>query len=126
MMMRRNVEAMQRAAERRSVEDTAERLVNRVPTLKTLQLKIEEKALDRPGVGVVYTRHVVVDRAPALFNVPCCERNCEGGGHDLTGAVLRELVKGRTHFEGRDRCEGRSGDMECPFELFFVCEATYG
>jgi len=125
-MMRRDPEAMQRAADRRDRENQAERLLLRIPNLKSLSFRIAERATDRSGMEVVYTKYIMVDRAPALFDIPCCERTCRGGGHDLTSEILQALKKGKTTFEGTDRCCGSIRDNGCPFELHFVAEATYG
>jgi len=124
--MRRDPEAMQRTADRRDREKQADRLLLRVPNLKSLSFRIAERSTDRSGLEVVYTKYIMVDRAPALFDIPCCERTCRGGGHDLTSTVLAALRKGMTTFEGTDRCAGSIRDNGCPFELHFVAEATYG
>ena len=124
--MRRDPLALQRALERRERENQAERLLDKVPTLKSLSLTIQEQAVDGSEMHVVYTRHIVVERAPALFTIPCCDHACNGGGHDLTSEVLRGLRKGKAHFEGKDRCAGTVREADCPFELSFVAEATYG
>jgi hypothetical protein len=124
--MRRNAEAMMRAAERKDREVAAGRLNELVPNLRTLCLHIEERMPDRPGPEVVYIRHIVVDRAPALFDIPCCDRGCQGGGHDVTRLVIQALSRGTQHFEGSDRCSGSVRDRNCNFELKFVADATYG
>lgn len=124
--MRRNSEAMQRAVERRERELAAGPLAAKVPNLRSLCLRIEERTSDQSGAEVVYTRHVVVDRAPALFDIPCCDRGCRGGGHDMTLKILRSLRHGLAHFEGSDRCAGSVRDRGCAFELRYVAEATYG
>jgi hypothetical protein len=123
--MRRDPEAMQRTAERRDRENLADRLLLRIPNLKSLSIHIAERATDRSGMEVVYTRYIMVDRAPALFDIPCCEKNCRGGGHDLTSEVMAALRNGKTSFEGTDRCAGSVRDVSCPFELHFVAEAAY-
>jgi hypothetical protein len=125
-MMRRDPEAMQRTADRRDREKQADRLVDRIPNLKSLLIRIAEKDVGRPGMEVMYTKYIPVDRAPALFDIPCCERTCRGGGHDLTYEMLQALRSGRTKFEGNDRCAGSVREGGCPFELHFVAEATYG
>src|SRR6266849_2479094 len=79
MMNRRNSVAAQRFAERRRREEDAPRLCDQVPNLVSLKLEIEE----RSGVtGVKHIRRVVVDRAPALFLVPCGDSKCADGEHD--------------------------------------------
>ena len=87
MMRRRDNAAAQRSQERRSREDSAPRLAREVPNVISLDLVIAERASDI-GAETVYTRKVVIAAAPALFEVPCGDPSCEGGGHDLTQAVF--------------------------------------
>jgi hypothetical protein len=68
---------------------------------------------------------VLVDRAPALFFVPCGDPRCVDGGHDLTHAIMRSLHAGETRFEGEDRCHGSVGSSECGHTLLYVGLATY-
>lgn len=125
-MYRRDTEAIKRATERRKREDKAERLRIKVPKLKTLSIHISEKPVEgKKGYEVKYIKHVIVDSAPALFEIPCMERTCKDGGHDLTGKVLNALRRGKTEFEGQDRCEGNIDGEECTIELSYTAEATY-
>lgn len=123
--MRRDPEAMRRAAARRQREDDAARLLDKVPNLKRLALHIEERPLGPEGPPVRHIRHVVVERAPALFEIPCSERGCHGGGHDLTRRVLRALRGGKAEFSGKHRCSGEIDGAECQVEICFEAEATY-
>ena len=85
MPYRRNSPAEQRFTERRRREDEAPKLLAEVPTLSSLQIEVEE----RSGVGhTKYLRRVLVDRAPAMFLVPCCDPRCTDGEHDLTELAL--------------------------------------
>ncbi|HET9956197.1 MAG TPA: hypothetical protein VFQ61_16935 [Polyangiaceae bacterium] len=121
----RHSEAAERAAERRRREDEAPRLKDEVPTLDSLRLELQEH---RAGAVVAETAHVrciPVAHAPALFELPCHDTFCKEGGHDVTRAILRALQSGATHFEGEDRCEGRTGSAECQRVLKFVGQATY-
>ena len=124
--MRRDPEAMKRAAARRQREDNAARLQAKVPELKSLSLHIEEGPMGLEGAWVSYVRHVVVERAPALFEIPCGDRACRDGGHDLTRRVMRALQSGKAEHSGRHRCEGSVNGDDCPLELSFVVHATYG
>lgn len=124
-MYRRDTEAIKRTAERRKREDKAERLRRKVPKLKTLAIHISEKPVDGKGYEITYIKHVVVDNAPALFEIPCMERTCKDGGHDLTSKVMNELRRGKTSFGGNDRCEGNINGEDCALELSFTAEATY-
>ena len=125
IVYRRNTEAIKRSAERKKREDKAERLLKKVPNLKSLSIHISEKPVDGKGYEISYVKRVVVDHAPALFVIPCVERSCAGGGHDLTRKVLNALKKGKTEFTGNDRCEGTIDGEECTLELSFVAEASY-
>ena len=124
--MRRDPDAMKRAAARRKREDDAARLADKIPELKSLSLTIEEGPLGIDGAWVKHVRHVVVQRAPALFEIPCGDRSCREGGHDLTRRVLRALRSGKTEYAGHHSCDGQVGDDGCQLEVNFVVQATYG
>jgi len=124
-MNRRNKDAATRFAERRKREDEAPRLATEVPNLASLRLDIDER---RPGVvsaEVSHIRRVVVENAPAMFEVPCSDTSCHDGGHDLTGSIMRALRHGDTKFEGEDTCLGQVGNAPCERILRFVGTATY-
>jgi hypothetical protein len=112
-----------RFAERRRREDEAPRLATEVPTLVSLQLDVEEHA----GVagGSSHTRRIVVERAPALFLVPCGDPRCGGDEHDLTSEVMRALRYGETSFHGEDECRGSLGMGACSRVLRFNAVARY-
>jgi hypothetical protein len=112
-----------RFAERRRREDEAPRLRSEVPALKSLELEVEE----RSGAfgGSSHLRRIVVDRAPALFLVPCGDPRCAGDEHDLTLAVMRALRYRETTFRGEDECRGSLGMGTCPRILRFNAVATY-
>ena len=125
--MRRITPAVKRAAERRMREDAAKRLNEVVPALDALVLTIEECDSDKASLApieVTHTRRIVVDRAPAVFDLPCYDRHCDGG-HDVTSSVIRALEARKTRFEGRHRCSGHSKHGDCRLELHFVAEAHY-
>jgi hypothetical protein len=125
MMMnhRRSSAQALRFAERRRREDEAPKLCSRVPTLSSLKLEIEE----RTGVGSTkHMRYVVVDRAPALFLVPCGDPRCVDGEHDLTATVLHALDAHETSFQGDDGCTGSVGTAgDCGRVLHFAGTAEY-
>jgi hypothetical protein len=122
--MRRHSEAAQRAADRRAREDSARRLHDLVPDLAGLTIRFVERSTESPEAQLTHVRHVVVDRAPALFEVPCCDRNCNGK-HDLTERLLKSLRKHEKHFEGSDRCIGTAKLGDCALELHFTVDADY-
>jgi hypothetical protein len=122
---RRNSPSALRFAERRRREDEAPRLRDQVPDLVSLELQIEETA----GLsGTKHVRHVLVDRAPALFLVPCGDSRCADGEHDLTYTVMGALRAHRTSFEGTDACSGTLGTLafaNCGRVLRFNGVAVY-
>ena len=122
MPYRRGREAAERFAERRRREDQAPRLSSQVPDLASLELEIEEVS----GVaGTTHTRRIVVDRAPALFVLPCGDPKCEGGGHDLTSTVMQALRARASSFRGSDACMGALGPSPCARVVRFEATAKY-
>ena len=122
MYNRRNSLAAQRFADRRQREDEAPKLSSQVPDLTSLRLDIEE----RSGAGSTkHIRRLVVDRAPALFLVPCGDPRCTDGGHDLTSAIMRALRGHEKSFEGTDECSGGLGSGTCSRVLHFDGTAEY-
>lgn len=116
-------EAAQRYAERRQREDEAPRLKSVAPDLVSLSMAVE----DGSGAGMApsrHVRHVVVERAPALFVIPCGEQRCDGG-HDVTHGVLRALRERRTSFDGVDECRGSVGMNACMRVLRYHGVAEY-
>lgn len=114
-----------RNAERRQREDAATRLRAEVPTLLTLELAISES---RSGSVLAETRHVrrvVVERAPGHFELPCTDRSCSEGGHDLTREIMASLRGNQRRFEGGHHCDGNVGSGACNRELRYVAVATY-
>jgi hypothetical protein len=78
-------------------------------------------------VPASHIRRIVVANAPALFEIPCQDPSCEGGGHDLTSVVMRALRMNETRFVGEDVCNGRVGtaQADCARVLHFSGEAEY-
>jgi hypothetical protein len=124
MNYRKHGAAAARFAERRRREDDAPRLSEQVPELISLRLEIEE----RSGVAGTQPRHIrrfVIDRAPALFLVPCGDPRCTDGEHDLTTVVMRALRARETSFQGTDGCTGSVGPGPCERVLHFDAIAEY-
>ncbi len=124
MNYRKHGAAAARFAERRRREDDAPRLSDEVPDLRSLRLEIEE----RSGVAGTQPKHIrrfVVDRAPALFLVPCGDPRCVDGEHDLTATVMRALRARQTSFQGTDECTGSVGLGACGRVLHFDAIAEY-
>jgi hypothetical protein len=124
-MIRRHGEAAQRFAERRRREDEAPRLRSKVPALAALELEYRESRAGVVVADVAHKRRVVVERAPALFEVPCTDSACRDGGHDITLLVMRALQSGEERFEGEDVCHGHVGTSECRRVLSFHGTAKY-
>lgn len=126
-MFPRNTEALDRRKERMEREDRAPRLSQEFPALKGLRLSMTFRRGDI-AVQPTHVRLVVVDRAPALFHVPCIDPECRRGGHEITDLVMAALRQNRTQFSGNSPCSGELGSAaaRCTGELHFEAEATYG
>src|SRR5437868_1998962 len=105
-MMRRDRLAAERVAERRRREDSAPRLLTEAPNLESLKLEITERTEHSVNADVAHVRKIVVEHAPALFEIPCTDHACIDGGHDLTRQILHSLHQRLTSFEGDDTCRG--------------------
>lgn len=121
----RATEASQRFAERRRREDEAPRLLERVPELTGLKLEVEERRAASTVADSKHVRHVVVDRAPALFFIPCGDPSCKDGGHDVTNQMMRSLGSHETRFECEDTCSGSIGTAICGRVVRVIASATY-
>ena len=122
---KRQLEAANRFRERREREDAAPRLRSQVARLLTLSIEVDDHLGATTIGGTRYVRHVVVERAPALFHIPCSAAHCEDGGHDVTTAVMHALLAEETEFSGQDVCLGWREGNECGRVLNFVGHATY-
>jgi hypothetical protein len=121
----RNSEAAQRFAERRRREDAAPRLREVVPRLASLRIEVEEHRGTTNAGDPKHVRLVVVDSAPALFELPCGTHGCRDGGHDLTSAMLRALGAGTTRLKLEDECAGSTGSASCGTVMHVTVDATY-
>jgi hypothetical protein len=122
MPFRRNSAAALRFADRRQREDEAPRLSDQVPGLTSLKFVIDERC---GAAGTTHIRRFVVDRAAALFLVPCGDPRCMDGGHDLTTTVMRALRARETSFRGTDECPGSVGPSVCSRVVHFDATAEY-
>ena len=75
---RRNAEQLRRTEERRQREQEAGKLTDEIPGLVSLRLEIDEMQDDVAVSAARHTRHVVVERAPALFEIPCTDLDEDG------------------------------------------------
>lgn len=124
-MRYRDPEAASRLEERRRREAEAPRLSTAIPTLEKLLLQCSERSANIVRPEHSHTRHVVVQRAPALFVLPCHDSRCKDGGHDLTGPILAALETKKERFQGQDACHGVVGTAACSRVLEYVGLATY-
>lgn len=121
---RRRTETARLARERREREDSAPRLADLCPTLQELRFEIAEvRAGDQNGAD--HIRRIVVEHAPALFEMPCIDRSCKDGGHDLTSEVLEALRAHQKRFEGQHACRGSLGAGSCKRVMRYVAYASY-
>ncbi len=124
-MIWRRGDAAERYAERRRREEEAPRLTSAIPNLESLRLEIEERRAGGALSEAAHVRRIVVERAPALFVLPCHDSACKEGGHDVTLEIMRSLREGSTRFTGEHPCAGQVGSAECRRVLVYVGIATY-
>jgi hypothetical protein len=123
MSYRKNI--VNERVERWRREDAAPRLFGQVPGLQSLRLSLKELRGDMSVPGTERTQHVIVARAAARFEIPCCDTKCQEGGYDVTTDIMDSLRKGRERFEGSVSCCGMVGDNPCRCSLVFVASAVY-
>ena len=119
-------EAQERFEERRRREDEARRLHEAIPTLKTLKIDVAELVQGSSIPVARYTKHIVVQRAPALFFLPCGDSDCEDGGYEITREVMLKLTGLTESFDGTLECRGRrKNGAPCTRRLQFGAQASY-
>jgi hypothetical protein len=121
----RRGDAAERYAERRRREAEAPRLLSAIPNLESLRLEIEERRASGSLSEAAHVRRIVVERAPALFVLPCHDAACKGGGHDVTQEIMRSLRERSERFTGEHACAGQVGSADCHRVLTYVGVATY-
>jgi hypothetical protein len=105
----RGAEIAARRKARRDREDGSARLRDEVPALSALHFEVSSR---HGRAQLAETRHLkrfVVDQAPALFEMPCTDKACKDGGHDLTREVLKALRAAAERFEVEDDCRAGCG-----------------
>ena len=122
---RRRGPGAERLAERRQREDSAPRLIERVPQLESLRLEMQEVHAGTTVLESTHVRRIPVPHAPALFELPCLDSFCKDGIHDLTYDILHALQSHATKFQGEDACPGHTGSADCQRVLRYVALATY-
>jgi hypothetical protein len=118
----KSLAAAQRSLERKKREDDAPRLRESIPELVSLQIEMTEHA---GTTTTKHKKHVVIANAPALFFVPCGDKDCVDGGHDITNEIMRSLHQGALQTDGEHACEGQVGSAPCARRLQFQTNATY-
>ena len=111
-----------RSVERRRREQEAPRLAHEVPGLKSLRIEVVEHL---PTGSSKHVKLVVVDHAPALFVLPCGDRDCHDGDHDLTHEVMRALRARQKELSGESRCEGTVRSGNCNRSISYHVAAEY-
>jgi hypothetical protein len=124
MNRKSRLEANQRTAERQERENSAPRLIREVPGIASLRLSMAEFRVDATEAFSRHTRHIVVARAPALFQFPCTE-DCTDGGYDFTHEIMKALRGGSTDFHGHAECRGTRFQTTCRNRLEYAAFATY-
>jgi hypothetical protein len=122
-MRRRELNTSRR--ERWDRENAAPRLKQLVPELESLRLSLVENRGGHAIPGTRRVQHVMVNTASTLFEIPCTESACQGGGHDLTQAVGPRLRSHRSEFSGSSACTGAVGEHACERQLEYSFEAKY-
>jgi len=93
-----------------------------VPKLASLQIAVCE---EHAGGSSKHLKHVVVDRAPALFIIPCGDSNCLDGGHDLTNEIMSSLRSHTASAAGDSGCGGMTGSAPCARRIHYDLTAVY-
>jgi hypothetical protein len=57
--------------------------------------------------------------------MPCGDRKCAGGGHDVTQPILDALKHGQREFVGEHVCGGTLATEPCHRLLRFSVQATF-
>lgn len=110
--------------EQRRREDAAPRLIELVPTLKSLRLHFDDQQEPGKAGTSPFTRHVVVATGAALFSVPCLELHCTGV-HDLTQVILRDLQEAKQRSTGVSVCQGTVSGTPCVRTLVYAYDAVF-
>jgi hypothetical protein len=114
--------AARRSSERKEREAAAPRLRDSVPLLASLHIDMVEQA----GTSTnAHRKHVVVASAPALLDIPCGDKACRDGGHDITSEVMRSLRQSKARMSGEHVCGGQVGSASCSRTLHYHTNAAY-
>jgi hypothetical protein len=123
-MRRRDQVLTEAVADVRRREDAAPRLRDQFERLISLRLRFEDVRDEGRMRAETYVRPIVVDSAPAHFEIRCMEPRCDGV-HDITYVVLHALRQSQVVFTGEIDCRGMVRDTPCDRVMAYTCEATY-
>ncbi len=122
---RRDEAATRRALERRRREQDAPMLLEEVPLLQDLSIEVTETGLEPGMLEAKHIRRFALATAPAVFLLPCGDRSCEGGGHDISAVVMDALRTRTSLVEGVVACCGTVGEHGCTRTVHFAMAAVF-
>jgi hypothetical protein len=121
----KDVEREERRVQRVQREAAAGKLLQRYPEVASVDIAIHEARPEGCVSDSHYIRRIVLEHAPALFEVPCSYPSCEDGGYDITHDVLGAISARDPKVEGEKACRGRCGALDCTRVLRFVVKIGY-
>ena len=121
----KDVEREERRVQRVQRESAAGKLLTRFPDVTSVDIAVHEARPEGCVSDSHYIRRIVLEHAPALFEVPCSYPSCEDGGYDITRDVIDALANRDPKVEGERPCRGRCGALDCTRVLRFVVKVTY-
>jgi len=121
----KDVEREERRVSRGQREAAAGKLLQRFPEVTSLDITVHEARPEGCVSDSHYIRRIVLEHAPALFEVPCSYPSCEDGGYDITRDVIDALGARDPKIEGEKACRGRCGALDCTRVLRYVVKVTY-
>jgi hypothetical protein len=124
MRRREQLQQQEDVTEQRRREDEAPRLREVVKQLRTLRLRFQDVREEGRHLVMPYIKPIVVQSAPAHFEIRCMEPRCDGR-HDLTRLILNALQTSQCSFGGTTHCNGMVGDLACDRVLSYTGEAAY-
>lgn len=113
------------SVERRRREREAPLLRAQVPGLVGLSIEVRECGQGAGMPDIAYVRRFVLATAPALVLFACGEPLCEGGGYDLSPAMMPALGAHTCELRGVVSCAGTVGDEGCTRCLRYAMTATF-
>ena len=121
---RRKSKAALRFEERQRRDKDAPRLHHEHPELRTLRLELAEYRQGESATSRRHIRHIVVERAAALFIFPCSTPDCDGE-HDFTHELSHKLRVKAEQFEGKRECRGLRHGIPCDHGMSYQAYASY-